>query len=119
MKTYLSKNRLYGIVLSVSVPYTLFSFFTEISPHSGAAGFTSTLKDFGFNISMNTGLITLIAIGIVVFNGYEYVLIQYYLSKIEKDIKTKKLSTPEKVRKNIDDYKMSNALKMNLKSHYV
>jgi len=118
MKTYITSNRFACIISSISIPLILFFYAKAMNINSGASAFTSTLKSFGFGISMNMGLVTLITIGIISCIGYEYLLIQHYLTKIEKEIKEYKINTIVQVLERIDQFKISSLIKSMLKFHY-
>lgn len=119
MKTYVLDHRIVCAVVSVIFPISLFLYAKEINPNTGGAAFTSTLKDFGFDISMNVGLVILISLGITTYICYEQFLIRHYRTKLEKEIKNNKINTIAKVHKRIDQYNISKSLKRLLKSNYL
>lgn len=108
-----------SFIISIGVPQLLYYTIKESNGFAGAPAITSTLKYLGFNIHMELGIKLLIVIGVLSFIVSEWFFIQYYVSRIEKDIIKQKLNSVLKVLCLIDSYNIPKGLKKKLKTYYL
>lgn len=108
-----------SFIIAVGVPQLVYMILKENSGFTGVAAITNTLKKIGFSIHMEAGIRVLLIIGILSFILSEWIIIEYYKSKIEKDITKQKLSSVLKVLCLIESYSIPPSLKNKLKTYYL
>ncbi|KAA1245867.1 hypothetical protein [Aquimarina sp. RZ0] len=119
MKNTFYTHKWISFLIAIGIPQLLFYILKENTDYKGASAITHTLKVLGFNKHMELGIKSLLFIGVLSFILAEWLFIQYYRSKIEKDITTKKLNTVLKVFCLIESYSIPTPLKRKLKSYYL
>ena len=108
-----------SFIIAVGIPQLLYMILKENSGLTGAMAITHTLKYLGFNIHMEVGIRVLIILGILSFILSEWIIIEYYKLRIEKDIMKRKLNSVLKVLCLIESYSIPTSLKKKLKTYYL